>query len=170
MSALTPIERPRYAAYLARVLALFEAIEPALWSACARFVPDAGQRFKSDWLRADLKALGASAASTNATAHASFELGGALEALGAAYVIEGSTLGGPVLLARLRAAGVVLDRERGGARFLSGYGAQNAAMWRAFRAALQAAALDAHDWPRIERGALAMFRAYERAITGAGAP
>jgi heme oxygenase len=69
------------------------------------------------------------------------------------------------LLARLRAAGLL--RKRGGTRFLSGYGPQSAAMWRAFRSALHDAARDPLDWAALRRGALGMFRAYELAITRA---
>lgn len=167
MCALMPIEEARYGAYLLRVLALYEPLEPQLWSACGALVPDSAARFKAAWLREDLAALGLiGGAHRHAYAPAPVPpFADRYEALGAAYVIEGSTLGGPVLLARLRAAGLLLSRERGGARFLSGYGLQNAAMWRAFRSALHDAARAQLDWAALRRGAIGMFRAYERAVT-----
>lgn len=161
MRALTPLGPTRYRSYLQRLHALYAVLEPPLWSTCAELVPDHALRIKEGWLRADLAELGCDGFERPAVALPS--LAGPLHALGAAYVVEGATLGGPVLLARLRAAGV-LDRERpAGARFLSGYGAGNAAMWHAFRAALQAAGRAA-DWTPLRIGALAMFRAYEAAI------
>jgi heme oxygenase len=162
MGALSPLEPRRYGAYLQRVLALYEAVEPLLWSACGALVPDSASRLKLAWLREDLAALGlAHDPSARAPVPAITD---PFEALGAAYVIEGSTLGGPVLLERLRASGLLLGRDAGGGRFLSGYGAENAAMWRAFRSALQNAAHDVQSWPALGRGALAMFRAYEAAV------
>lgn len=166
MHALMPIEEARYGAYLQRVLALYEALEPQLWSACGALVPDRSARFKAAWLREDLAALGLA---TGATAPAQLPaLADPFEALGAAYVVEGSTLGGPVLLARLRASGLLLQRDAGGARFLSGYGAKSSAMWQAFRSALQDAARDHRRWGAMRSGALGMFQAYESAIARAG--
>ncbi len=167
MRALSPIELPRYGAYLLRVHALYAALEPQLWDACGALVPDSAARFKTSWLRDDLAALGLG---NGTLGHAPVPaLADPYEALGAAYVIEGSTLGGPVLLARLRESGLLLQRSAGGARFLSGYGAHNAAMWRGFRTALQRAAHDAQRWPLLRKGALAMFRAYESAVMRASA-
>jgi heme oxygenase len=166
MRALIPIEEAHYGAYLQRVLALYEPLEPQLWSACGALVPDSAARFKAAWLREDLAALGLAHGQVPARVPAFADR---FEALGAAYVIEGSTLGGPVLLARLRAAGLSLSRERGGARFLSGYGPQSAAMWRAFRSALHDAAGGQLDWAALRRGALGMFHAYECAVAPASA-
>lgn len=160
MRALTPLGRASYSRYLAHVHALYEALEPRLWHACAELVPDHALRLKAGWLRADLAALDWERLEP-AVALPGFEC--PAYALGAAYVIEGATLGGPVLLARLRAAGVLEAQQSEGARFLSGYGSSNAAMWQAFRAALQDAGRT-EDRAQLRTGALAMFQAYEAAL------
>jgi heme oxygenase len=161
MRCLTPLGPASYGRYLQRVHALYAALEPRLWSACAELVLDHALRVKESWLRADLTDLGCDRIAPSSLPLPS--LASPLHALGAAYVVEGATLGGPVLLARLRTAGVLDPEHPGGARFLSGYGARNAAMWRAFRAALQAAGQSADRAP-LRAGALAMFRAYDAAI------
>jgi heme oxygenase len=163
MRALTPLGRASYSRYIARVHALYDALEPQLWRACAELVPDHALRLKVGWLRADLAALDVKRFEP-AVALPAFDC--SAYALGAAYVIEGATLGGPVLLGRLRAAAVLDAQGSQGARFLSGYGASNAAMWQAFRVMLQDAGRTA-DRAQLRDGALAMFRAYEAAIAEA---
>jgi len=164
MRALAPLGYERYGDYLERVLALYEPLEQALWSSAAlRIVlPDADLRRKVPWLREDLAALGREHRAFAAPPELP-SLETPLEQLGAAYVVEGATLGGRVLLARLRASGV-LHGSRRGARFLSGYGSQGAALWHAFRSALNGAACCQADWTRIGVGAVGTFRAYEAAI------
>ena len=63
--------------------------------------------------------------------------------LGAAYVLEGATLGGQMLLSRIRRLG--FHALHGGV-FLNGYGAAHAGMWRGFLELL--AARDAAGLPR----------------------
>jgi heme oxygenase len=165
MRALTPLSYARYADYLHRVLELYEPLEERLWSSPAlrALLPDADHRRKVPWLLEDLASLGRER--TPAREPAIDTLENPLEQLGAAYVIEGATLGGGVLLARLRASGLLFDRNRRGARFLSGYGPEAAAKWHAFRSTLHRAACGHADRIRIGAGALATFRAFEAAIT-----
>jgi heme oxygenase len=165
--ALSPLSYESYAAYLERLLALYAPLEEELWSGAAlrELLPDADRRRKAPWLIEDLAALGRAPALVNRAAVRRF-LAGPLEQLGAAYVVEGATLGGGVLLARLRAGGLVLDRNRRGARFLAGYGPETGPRWHAFRSALHQAACSQADWTPIGAGALATFRAFEAAISG----
>lgn len=82
---------------------------------------------KADWMRADLAALDEScdAECTDVPRPSSLS-----SAIGVAYVIEGSTLGGRFILAKLPPAIAVL---RGLAtRYLEGYGSETGARWRAF--------------------------------------
>jgi heme oxygenase len=168
MRALTPLGYERYASYLERVLALYAPLEERLWSAPALrdLLRDTDQRRKTPWLLEDLAALGR-APVLDGRAPELPALASPLEQLGAAYVVEGATLGGSVLLARLRGSGLLLDRNRGGARFLSGYGPETGARWHAFRSALREAACSRADWTAIGAGALATFRAFEAAISEA---
>ena len=55
------------------------------------------------------------------------------EALGAMYVVEGSTLGGKIILKTLRSRGVSTD----GLHFLDPYGKQAGALWRTFLSILE---------------------------------
>lgn len=167
MRALSPLGEASYGAYLQSVHRLFAALEAPLWAACSALVPDAAARGKAPWLREDLAALELPETLEPEVVLPAWRE--PLEALGAAYVLEGSTLGGPVLLGRVRAAGALPNGGDRGARFLTGYGSRNAAMWQAFRGALQAAGEGAADWAALRSGALAMFRAYEAAVTGASA-
>jgi heme oxygenase len=54
-------------------------------------------------------------------------------ALGVAYVLEGATLGGAVILARLARLGITAER---GGRFLASYGCERWSMWDRFLANL----------------------------------
>ncbi len=93
--------------------------------ACGGFAPET--RCKAPWLRADLAALGASELPWCEAVPITETLA---QAIGAAYVVEGSMLGGRVILARLPPA---LAPLRGKAtRFLEGYGAGTGAQWRRF--------------------------------------
>ena len=128
MRALAPLSYERYADYLQRVLGLYAPLEAALWDSpeLQQLLPDADLRRKVPWLLEDLAALDRAPA-LDVAPPVLPSLASPLEQLGAAYVVEGATLGGGVLLARLRASGLLLDRNRRGTRFLSGYGAETAA-------------------------------------------
>lgn len=83
---------------------------------------------KAMWMRDDLHALGVPEAAVTCT-----ELpraGNLARSLGIAYVLEGSTLGGRFILAKLPPA---LASLRGTAtRYLDGYGKDTGARWRGF--------------------------------------
>ena len=55
-----------------------------------------------------------------------------LQAFGALYVIEGSTLGGAIILKMLRKKESV-DIPENAVQFFNGYGDQNLAMWQRFK-------------------------------------
>ena len=119
-----------YEAYLAAMLGFHAPVEAALAGstplAAAGF--DAPGRRKTGWLRADLAALGVSDSRTVCPSPPG--LASAAAAVGAAYVLEGATLGGRFILSRLPAG---LAGVRGRAtRFLAGYQDQTGARWRGF--------------------------------------
>lgn len=76
----------------------------------------------------------------------------AATAWGVAYVVEGSQLGGRVLLQRLRRAGVNAPL-----RYLQGHGAGTGAHWQGFLQALRAALVQASDLPAACHGACWAF-------------
>ncbi|RKG60691.1 heme oxygenase [Corallococcus sp. AB011P] len=104
------------------------ALEPAL---------DSRARWKTPLLDADLRAMGHDTASLARLPRASSlpALPGLAEALGCAYVLEGSTLGGQLILRHLtRHFGP--DARVGNFAFFRAYGDQVGPMWRAFGEAL----------------------------------
>jgi heme oxygenase len=76
--------------------------------------------------------------------------------LGAAYVLEGSTLGG-VIVHRHLSTVLGLDQGRG-ASFFSCYGSETGARWKEFLAALERTSLEADD---MERAVSAAVRTFE---------
>ena len=80
--------------------------------------------------------------------------------LGALYVIEGSTLGGQIILRALQPhLGISSDN---GGRFYASYGTQISAMWRSYISALENAGRSLRLANDIELGALETFDAFER--------
>lgn len=57
------------------------------------------------------------------------------EAMGALYVLEGSTLGGQIIFRQLGKAGILVNGEDRG-RFFKSYGNETALMWSAFKESL----------------------------------
>jgi heme oxygenase len=123
-------------------------------------------RQKLGRLRSDLRALGASGASVDALprcpAIPALLTPGA--AFGCLYVVEGATLGGRVIVRKLRdhlGLGPMT-----GAAFFDGYGAETGAMWTSF-----CTQLDASPWPRAETLAAAVetFVELERWLGARGA-
>lgn len=86
--------------------------------------------------------------------------------LGALYVLEGSTLGGQVILRNLRPQ-LGLSPETGG-RFFSSYGADVGAMWRGFLAVLEQHGGEAAAEQAIVRGAVETFSAFARWFDASG--
>jgi heme oxygenase len=88
--------RDGYVAFLGASLAVVEAVEPAI----ERWRPAADHPSRRERLLADLRGLGAPAPGASAP----MAFADASQALGAAYVLEGSALGGQVLARRVEAA------------------------------------------------------------------
>lgn len=140
-----------YVRYLARMYGVHAAIEDAF--AASGPLADAGfdatARRKRDWLARDLAHFGV-VASQLPRCQALPALPDLAAAVGAAYVIEGSTLGGAFIVARMRPRlGHLLAVA---SAFLTGHGAATGPMWRAF-VALAERALD--DEPRRAAAAAA---------------
>lgn len=149
--------------YLYRLLGLYAPLEEALQASAAYLatVPEPGLRRKVDWLREDLAFFGVSLAELANVPRCDVlpSLRGAQRTLGVAYVLEGATLGGAVLLRHLRAR---LPLEKGrGASFLVGYGASTGRLWDSFRRALDEAVTSREDWDELREGAAETFRAFE---------
>ena len=98
---------------------------------------DIAARGKSAWLEKDLEALHLPVPRTQITQLP--PLATEAQALGCMYVLEGSTLGGQMIV-RMVATQLGLTPETG-ARFYHGYGPETGAHWKSFAAAAEAAAL-----------------------------
>ncbi len=85
-------------------------------------------RLKLPSLREDLKALGVSARELPRSGPPAPVTGDTAEALGFAYVLEGATLGGRVIMKRLAAAG----SPTAGTSFFDVYGNAAGARWKRF--------------------------------------
>jgi heme oxygenase (biliverdin-IX-beta and delta-forming) len=137
-----------YVRFLDRMFGVHAATEAAFADhaelAAAGF--DAASRCKSPLICADLAELGAVPSTSRCIVP---ELGGLARGLGAAYVIEGSTLGGAFVRSRLRIPNVPTA-------FLAGYGAQTGPMWKRFIAICEASRVELDDAIAAAR---AMFEA-----------
>lgn len=128
---------------------------------------DYSPRRKTGWLETDLKDLGHTSESLEHLQ--SFEelpqLTEPVEALGAMYVLEGSSLGRRVMLSKL-AERLKITPDWAGHSF-SGYGRETGAMWRSFITILNEAGKAPEDARLIEASALATFAAFAGVMKGA---
>jgi heme oxygenase len=131
------LTRDAYTDHLARLHGFYAAFEAQMGhvEGMADWLPDLAERqVKTAWIEADLVALGA-APPTDAE-DCPLALDGVAEALGALYVVEGSTLGGRIIARMLeRSIGVT---PGDGADFYHSYGDERGARWTAYKAALDA--------------------------------
>jgi len=148
-----------YRHYLERSHSFYAAVERELqrhdvWDLLGL---DAAERTKLPLIADDLEALGRAPESVPPCA-APPSLPGLAEALGAAYVLEGATLGGRVISRHLTSEfGSHVPR-----RFVNAYGAQTGDNWQAFRAALNRFTRSRALEERIVAGAKETFRSYTR--------
>jgi len=108
----------------------------------AAFLPDYLQRRKTAALADDLMKLGATLPEL-ATGDALPAITNQFEALGALYVIEGSTLGGKIISKMVKQQLQFPDDT--GLSFFNGYGEQTDAMWNRFKQAINQEALVPHE-------------------------
>ena len=125
---------------------------------------DYQSRRKLSWIEADLKDLGHTSESLEALpAFGELpQLNEPVEALGAMYVLEGSSLGRQVMLTKL--AERLNIRPDWAGHFFSGYGKETGAMWRSFIDALNEAGRSPEAARLIETAALASFAAFEKCL------
>ena len=125
---------------------------------------DYSSRRKTSWIETDLKDLGHTSESLEHLQ--SFEelpeLTEPVEALGAMYVLEGSSLGRQVMLSKL--AERLNIRPDWAGHFFSGYGKETGAMWRSFITILNEAGKAPDAAGLIEASALATFAAFEKCL------
>lgn len=150
-----PPEKRRFVALLRRFYGFHAAWEPAVY-ANERLGTFMASRSRLRALRQDLHSLGVTDDPRRLPrCHEAAGLVGADAGLiGSAYVMEGSTLGGQVLMRRLAQAAWA---PTGGVAYFNPYGARTGEMWRAFRAWARTAA-EPLDPQAIEDAAVRTFR------------
>jgi heme oxygenase len=119
----------------AALVARYHAFHSGTENAVAPFLAgiadlDFAARRRSPLLARDIQALGESAAQEGAP---SLDIATRPEAFGALYVLEGSSLGGRLIVRELVRRGAPMT----GLGFLDPYGARTAELWRAFLAILE---------------------------------
>ena len=151
--------REFYRALLEKFHGFYAPLEPEIWgySQWQKFNFLTAPRVKIDWLRQDLGFCGLNAAQIRALPRCKYLQRPAsfAGALGCAYVLEGSTLGGQIISRHLKTQ---LNLPPQGCRFFTAYGAQTGAKWREFVAVLEAYQGDENE---VLAGAGATFRALE---------
>jgi heme oxygenase len=124
---------------------------------------DPRERLRIADLEADLRALGADPACLHRPEEHVRPAGSMAGALGALYVLEGSTLGGLVIARALRER--FGDAIVGAMAFLAGRGPRTVPMWRRFKTALDAYGLAFPEQAdAVIAGARATFAAHCRAL------
>jgi heme oxygenase len=156
-----------YGALLARMWGLYAPLEQALdkidWQ-------DTGisfeERRKLAWIESDLTQLSVDRGFSQ-NLEMCLDLPGLdciAAGLGALYVIEGSTLGGQVIIRRLqRMLGI---SPVAGGRFFASYGDNIGTMWREYIEALERFSGVTDAKRAIERGAVETFDAFDRWLSG----
>ena len=91
-------------------------------------------------------------------------MNGPLDAVGCLYVLEGSTLGGQIILRRA-AERLGIDADTG-AGFFHGYGAQTGAMWRGLVDAINLIPADSAHAAMVEDGARRTFSRFIEVWSG----
>ncbi|WP_294821067.1 biliverdin-producing heme oxygenase [uncultured Flavobacterium sp.] len=129
------VTKQQYSAYLALMRDVVADTEENIFPLIENIIHDLKQRTKTDLIGADLKALGAIVPDTHLKplTRNLKEISEGF-ALGIMYVVEGSSLGGRVILKNITTA-LGFDAENG-AGYFAGYGGQTGSTWRLFLAAL----------------------------------
>ena len=142
-----------YAALLKCFYAYFSAVEKAIAPYIYGVLPDYEERRDSSYIRADIEALGGSV--ENLPPATAPEIGDAVQAMGALYVLEGSIMGGPYIVQMLQKKGI--DR---GFSFFKGYGDESARKWSAFTEVLNRLRRNEQDREKAVRVASETFKRF----------
>lgn len=121
-------------------------------------LPDYHERRNSTYLKSDIEALGFTVDDLPSTTVP--QISNTMEALAALYVMEGSIMGGSIIVQMLAKGGIT-----NGVSFFSGYGPATGVMWAKFIAVLDAAAKTTADENQAIDTANATFNHFSDVFT-----
>jgi heme oxygenase len=157
--------REQYIHYLQRFLAFQNEAERALDTPLTiEAVPDWNERRRAHLARSDLATLGAQERHYARSSGRLPPVAAREQALGIAYVVEGSTLGGAYLLKQLAPLGITAAH---GGSYLASYGQDRGRMWQRFLFTLEEARLREVRAESIAAAAIATFTAARYYLTEA---
>lgn len=116
-------------------------------------LPDYHERRDSSYLKNDILALGKEPGEITPVRLP--EINNTLQALGALYVMEGSIMGGSIIVKMLEKSGIST-----GFSFFSGYGAETGMRWSTFTAVLNQAATNEKEQTQVIQAALDTFNCF----------
>lgn len=108
----------------------FTPLEKAISSQLEKALPDVAQRRKSEWIMEDIQYFDP-AHPPISTYPTTPQIDSHSKAIGALYVIEGSTLGGQVICKMISQKLGISTKK--GLSFFSGYGEKTGSMWENFK-------------------------------------
>ncbi|MCE7066255.1 biliverdin-producing heme oxygenase [Dyadobacter sp. CY326] len=144
-----------YQTYLSALYGVTLGCEKCVFPLIQNVIPDLNQRFRSQLIANDLRATGFPQTQIDALPVYTFTLPNVAEAMGAMYVLEGSTLGGRMLFKHInKTLGLT---ENNGASYFWGYGEQTGPMWKLFVTAFTQFALETEQSAAIIDSAIHTF-------------
>ncbi|MEO6685436.1 MAG: biliverdin-producing heme oxygenase [Dyadobacter sp.] len=144
-----------YQRYIAKMYGVSKACENDIFPIISTVLPDVAERYKSQMILNDLLKTGFSKDREVILPVYKFNISSEAEALGAMYVLEGSTLGGKVLYKHI--SQVLGLTEQTGASYFYGYGQQTGLLWKSFITTLTNYAVEENCEQEVISSAVATF-------------
>ncbi|RZJ65744.1 MAG: heme oxygenase [Flavobacterium sp.] len=150
-SILDPsVTKEQYAHYLQLMYDVVKSLETTIYPLIERIIPNLSDREKSRNIENDLHVLGYQTPDANTTVFSTENLSVPF-ALGIAYVVEGSTLGGRFILKNIES--VLGFDENSGATYFAGYGNKTGSRWKNFLESVTGYAVSGDSSGEIIEGA-----------------
>ncbi|MES2485391.1 MAG: biliverdin-producing heme oxygenase [Bacteroidota bacterium] len=124
------VTNAEYTLYLDLMYDIVKDAEENIFPLISNLIPNLEARNKTKQLEADLAFLGKDKSGYDKALSSKIENLTPAFALGIMYTVEGSSLGGRVILKNIN--GVLGHDAENGARYFSGYGGQTGSMWKSF--------------------------------------
>ncbi|MFL9843361.1 biliverdin-producing heme oxygenase [Flavobacterium rhizosphaerae] len=153
------IDKDTYIKYLTLMHDIVKDAEENIFPILNTVIPDLEQRNKTLLIQADLRFLGATY-TTNSKPVSNGNTFSTGFAMGVLYVIEGSSLGGRVILKNIEKT--LGYNSSNGATYFSGYGDKTGTYWKAFINKLSEYEKENNDGEEIIKGAYYAFDAIKK--------